>query len=130
MMEQSNFFLWRLVQDTVNISTTNKTFTLDRGLTWDNYIDHACAEIASEIFALRNLAQYCSIRVFRLQKRTERMIFGLRARESCRDAFRSKCALFEGGFHHHGSRGNSITFESNNTEEMLSESCLLELVSD
>ncbi|KAG8258767.1 hypothetical protein J6590_025934 [Homalodisca vitripennis] len=38
---------------------------LDRGLTWDNHIDHACAEIASEIFALRNLAQYCSIGVLK-----------------------------------------------------------------
>ncbi|KAG8251115.1 hypothetical protein J6590_086949 [Homalodisca vitripennis] len=39
-------------------STTFLGMYLDQGPTWNNNVDHACAKIASAIFALRNLVQY------------------------------------------------------------------------
>lgn len=38
---------------------------LDRGLTWSDHIDSMCAKVASGIFALRNLEQFCSIDVLK-----------------------------------------------------------------
>ncbi|KAG8324827.1 hypothetical protein J6590_082806 [Homalodisca vitripennis] len=36
---------------------------LDRGLTWNNHIDHVCAKLSSEIYVLRSLARYCPSQV-------------------------------------------------------------------
>ncbi|KAG8308994.1 hypothetical protein J6590_096630 [Homalodisca vitripennis] len=37
---------------------------LDRGLTWNNYLDHVCAKLSSGIYVLRSLARYCLSQVF------------------------------------------------------------------
>lgn len=39
---------------------------LDRGLTWEDHVDHICSRVASGIYALRNLSQYCSLEVLKM----------------------------------------------------------------
>uniref|UniRef100_A0A1B6KA68 Uncharacterized protein n=1 Tax=Graphocephala atropunctata TaxID=36148 RepID=A0A1B6KA68_9HEMI len=36
---------------------------LNRGLTWNDHIDHVCSKLASGIYVLRSLAKYCPSQV-------------------------------------------------------------------
>ncbi|KAG8264142.1 hypothetical protein J6590_017160 [Homalodisca vitripennis] len=36
---------------------------LDRGLTWDDHIENDCSKVASGMYFLRNLAQFCSANI-------------------------------------------------------------------
>ncbi|KAG8248300.1 hypothetical protein J6590_042921 [Homalodisca vitripennis] len=66
-----------------NDSTQFLGMYLDKGLTWNNHVDYICARVTSGIYALRNLASYCS-----QKKKAVIIISQLNIRESCRDAFR------------------------------------------
>lgn len=57
-----------MMDDTILEQTNSTNFLgmhLDRGLTWINHIDSICSRVSSGIYALRNLAKYCSIEVLR-----------------------------------------------------------------
>ncbi|KAG8250904.1 hypothetical protein J6590_092531 [Homalodisca vitripennis] len=48
---------------------------LDRGLTWNNHIDHVCTKLSSGIYVLRSLARYCPSQLSLLAEVTHGMFF-------------------------------------------------------